>query len=36
MTKKFEILKMKAGKYDNSKIKIPLIFDLPARIAIIG
>jgi len=36
MSKKYEILKMKAGKYDKVKIKLPLIFDLPARIAIVG
>jgi len=36
MPKKYEILKMKAGKYDKVKIKLPQIFDLPARIAIIG
>lgn len=36
MPKKYEILKMKAGKYDKVKIKLPQIFDLPARIAIVG
>jgi len=36
MSKRYEILKMKAGKFDNAKIKLPKIFDLPAKLAIVG
>lgn len=36
MTKKYEILKMKAHKFDDSKLRLPTIFDLPAKIAIVG
>jgi hypothetical protein len=36
MTKKYEILKMKAGQFDQVKIRLPKIFDLPAKVAIVG
>lgn len=36
MSKKYEILKMKAHKFDDAKLRLPTIFDLPAKIAIVG